>query len=728
MDGLCTRSCFLVIIFSAVLWLNVLAQTDDIDAQVLRDMYKALNKPIQLKDWKSDGGDPCGESWTGVSCDGSTAIYIDLHGLGITGNLGFSLLNLRSLKQLDLSSNNFQGEIPGSLPLNITHLNLANNNFSQNIPHTLTYMKHLRHLNLSHNALSGVLGDVFNGLEKMRDLDLSYNNFSGDLPSSFGFLKSLTRLLLQGNRFTGSVSLLGDLPLSELNVEDNHFSGVIPEKFQYINNLWIGGNRFDIVANSTPWKFPFDVLPNEQNIKSPPASESSAFEHYPTPKVSKHKKGRMGGGQIVGLVGGGTLLAACAALVIVIRIWQSQKQMLGSPSESGESSLQSLTITMAGDSEDIPYVSELEAPPAFKFWHLPPVNQTKSVKVPRRSFSRKHGIPISAKLYTVAELQLATNNFNEGNLLGEGSLGSVYRGKLPDGQILAVKLISTVQLSLTEEEQFLDVTRTVSRLRHPNIVALLGYCVEHGQHLLIYEYIRNLSLDDALHGVDCTSLSWGIRLRISLGVARALNYLHSSCMPPIAHSNLKAANVLLNEDFRPCISDCGLSVLRPLTSNRVKLKASEMAIADSGYIAPEHFQTGTSNIKADIYAFGVLLLELLTGKQPFDSSRPAEEQYLAKWASCRLHDREFLVNMVDPAIEGMISVKDLSRFADIISLCVQPEKEFRPPMADIVKSLMYLLHKHAPDEGNNNIYPFDGSFRSNASCFMGSPTLSYYSI
>lgn len=87
------------------------------------------------------------------------------------------------------------------------------------------------------------------------------------------------------------------------------------------------------------------------------------------------------------------------------------------------------------DSEDIPYVSELEAPPAFKFWHLPPVNQTKSVKVPRRSFSRKHGIPISAKLYTVAELQLATNNFNEGNLLGEGSLGSVYRGKLPDGQV-----------------------------------------------------------------------------------------------------------------------------------------------------------------------------------------------------------------------------------------------------------------------------------------------------
>lgn len=273
----------------------------------------------------------------------------------------------------------------------------------------------------------------------------------------------------------------------------------------------------------------------------------------------------------------------------------------------------------------------------------------------------------------------------------------------------------------------MDVIRRVARLSHPNIVKLLGYCVENGQHLLLYDYVSNLSLDDALHCVDYATLSWGLRLRVALGVARALNYMHSSCMPPVAHSNLKAANVLLNEELRPRLCDCGLAVLKPMTSNKVKLKASEMSIADCGYIAPEHVRIGISSIKADVYAFGVLLLELLTGRLPFDSSRPREEQYLVKWASSGLHDTEFLVNMVDPAIKGMISVKDLSRLADIMSLCIQPDKEYRTSMSEIVKALMRLLQKPAPDD-DINVDPIDGSFRTTSSSSRHSPSQSYYSI
>ncbi|XP_027174137.1 protein STRUBBELIG-RECEPTOR FAMILY 2 [Coffea eugenioides] len=729
--------CFAGIFFSAILSLNVLARTDDLDVQVLRSMYNALNRPPQLKGWKSEGGDPCDESWEGISCTGSSVIFVNLHGLELTGNLGLELFNLRSLKQLDVSSNNIQGEIPLGLPINLTHLNLANNNFSQNIPVSLSYMRHLRHLNLSHNALSGVLGDVFTDLEKLIEMDLSYNKFSGDLPSSFGSLANLTRLYLQGNEFTGSVVYLADLPLSDLNIEDNHFSGVIPEKFQSINNLWFGGNRFDSGKNYpyAPWKYPFEDFPNEQSITGPPTQESSAIESYPTHKVGGHKRRRLGSSKIGFLVGGGTLVAFCAALALVVRIRRAQNQKLRSIGSSRHS-LNSLAFSTSGEfsstaAEGSPHLSILSSSSGIKSLHLPPI-RSKPMKVSRRSFSKTSKVPISAKRYTVAELQLATNSFSEENLLGWGSLGSVYSAKLPDGELLAVKNISTVELSLHEEEQFLNVVRNASRLRHPNIVTLLGYCMEHGQHLLVYEYVRNLSLDDALHCTEYTPLSWDLRLRIALGVARGVNYLHSSCEPPVAHSNLKAANVLLDEDLRPRICDSGLAILRPLSSNSVKLKASEMAIADSGYIATEDVYIGMNNLKADVYAFGVLLLELLTGRPSFDSSKPTEEQFLVQWASRRLHDSDYLAGMVDPAIKTSISPQDLSRFADIVSLCVQPVREFRATMSEVVESLLVFIQKPAPGIGTDTADgegdPCNRSFRSTNSRFFGSPTLSYYSI
>ncbi|KAL3533896.1 hypothetical protein ACH5RR_007417 [Cinchona calisaya] len=729
--------CLIGLVFSANLSLKVLAITDDLDLQVLRSMYNALNRPPQLKGWNLVGGDPCDDSWEGVSCSGSSVIFIKLHGLELTGNLGFELFNLHSLKQLDISSNNIQGEIPLGLPYTLTHLNLASNKFSRNIPYSLAYMKHLRHLNLSHNALSGVLGDFFAGLESLVEMDLSYNNFNGDLPSSFGYLTNLTSLYLQGNAFTGSVIYLANLPLSDLNIQDNHFSGVIPEQFQSINNLWFDGNWFDRGENYPypPWKYPFDNMPNEQNITSPPTQQSSAMESYPTRKVGGHKKRRVRSGKIGFLVGGGTLLAACAALALVVHIRRSQNQKLGRIGSS-RNSLRSLAFRTnrefsCTDIEGSPHISVVNSPPGIRPWHLPPV-RTKTLKVSRRSFSNSNNIPISSKLFTVAELQLATNSFSEDKLLGQGSLGSVYRAELPDGEFLAVKNISTVQLSLHEEEQFLNVVRIASRLRHPNIVTLLGYCIEHGQHLLVYEYVRNLSIDEALHCAGYTPLSWRLRLRIALGVARGVNYLHSSCVPPVAHNNLKAANILLDEHLRPRICDCGLAILRPLSSKGVKLKASETAIADSGYITPEDVYTGTNSIKADVYAFGVLLLELLTGRRPFDSSKPTEEQFLVKWASNKLHDNDCLAEMVDPTIKTTVSPKDLSRFADIITLCVQPEKEFRPTMSEVVESLLFLPKRSTPSIGtgteNGEVDPYNRSFHSINSPLFGSPTHSYYSI
>ncbi|MED6130409.1 hypothetical protein PIB30_116875 [Stylosanthes scabra] len=361
---------------------------------------------------------------------------------------------------------------------------------------------------------------------------------------------------------------------------------------------------------------------------------------------------------------------------------------------------------------------------------LPRLHQSNIDEASRRSFSRRSKSTGRTQVYTVSELQFATNGFNECNILGEGSLGTVYRAKFPGGKILAVKNINLAGVSYREEEKFLDVICTASRLKHPNIVALNGYCLERGKHLLVYDYVRNLTLHDALHIDVYQPLSWILRLRIALGVARALDYLHSAFSPPVAHGNLKAANVLLDENLMPRLSDCGLAVLRPLRSNQ----AIKSPAADLGYLSPDHGRVGGSSRKKDVFAFGVLLLEMLTGRKAFDGARPTDEQYLVKWASPRLHDNSSLEQMVDPCMKRTFSSKALSRYAAIVSLCIQPSRHFRPQMSEVVDSLVSFSQKFnrpkggVADGGNNmELDSFEISFRSSNTRFLASPAFSHLS-
>ncbi|XP_022154227.1 protein STRUBBELIG-RECEPTOR FAMILY 2 [Momordica charantia] len=730
---------FSVVVYSTILTSLARAFTNPPDVTALQDFYSALNYPSELKGWRKEGGDPCEESWAGVSCSGSSVIYLKLHGLNLTGNLGGQLNSLNTLKQLDVSSNRLTGGIPRNLPPNATHINMAFNNLSENIPHTLSNLGSLRHLNLSHNTLSGVIGNVFTGLQNLREMDLSYNGFTGDLPSSFGSLTNITRLFLQDNKFTGSVAYLSHLPLIDLNIQDNYFSGIIPGSFRTIPNLWIGGNRFRQEVNSPPWDFPLEKAPVVKNISGPPTTKSNAIQNYPSRgSIVRHEKKRLGPGGIVLLVGGITLVVTFTALFVVFTMKKVHEKKINlkisnilprslplDKSEDGSST------APEESSRSLSLSSLLMGGPR----PIPLLNHTRTEKFSgRKGFSKRCRLPVRTKVYTLAELQSATNNFSDANLLGEGSLGAVYRAEFPDGQVLAVKNINMEELSFTEEEQFLDVVWTASRLRHPNIVTLFGYCVEHGQHLLGYEYVRNLSLGDALHCEAYMPLSWTVRFQIALGVARALDYLHTSFFPPFAHCNLKASNILLDEELMPRICDCGLSVLRPLVINRVKTKASEIVSGDRGYLAPEHGQPGFDNTRSDVYSFGVLLLELVTGRKPFDNSKPRKEQSLVKWASSRLHDNESLEQMVDPGIKGTFSSKTLSRFVDIISLGIQPVKEFRPPMSEIVEHLTKLQKKMemekrgAAELGSvTEVDPFEKSFRSTNTGFVSSPAYSYCS-
>lgn len=176
-----------------------------------------------------------------------------------------------------------------------------------------------------------------------------------------------------------------------------------------------------------------------------------------------------------------------------------------------------------------------------------------------------------------------------------------------------------------------------------------------------------------------------MRIKIALGSAKALEYLHEVCEPPVVHKNFKSTNILLDDNFEPLVSDCGFATL---------LSDSFATQLSNGYGAPE-LELGTYTQQSDVFSFGVVMLELLTGRRPYDRTRPRGEQYLVRWAISQLHDIDALSKMVDPSLNGSYPSKSLSHFADIISLCVQAEPEFRPPMSEIVQKLLNMMQKES---------------------------------
>ncbi|KAK1282321.1 Protein STRUBBELIG-RECEPTOR FAMILY 2 [Acorus calamus] len=393
-------------------------------------------------------------------------------------------------------------------------------------------------------------------------------------------------------------------------------------------------------------------------------------------------------GATAGIAVTAVLLAGAVASYFLIKLHSAHKHRKDR-SNGAKNSLYSLPITM-------PRVSKERPPDSFvtHLWH-PPLHQIKPDRTSRRkSCSEGNGILLAAKLYFASDLLAATNNFGDENLIGEGSLGRVYRAKLPDDQVVAVKKIDMADLALCEEDEFLELISNSSHLRHPNITCLLGYCVDQGLYALLYEYVGHGTLSDALHFSNDNSqipLSWKRRMSIAHGVTQALEYLHCTSSPPVAHGNLKAANVLLDDKLIPHLSDCGLTGLRPYTG--FKSKIPEIPIHGKGYNAPESSIPGSDKTKSEVYSFGVMLLELLTGKNALDSSIDGEEQSLVEWASSRLQSMTLLEEIVDPAIRGTIPKKGLSFFADIVSRCTQAEPELRPQMPEITDLLVQLVQR-----------------------------------
>ncbi|KAL2325627.1 hypothetical protein Fmac_024685 [Flemingia macrophylla] len=284
--------------------------------------------------------------------------------------------------------------------------------------------------------------------------------------------------------------------------------------------------------------------------------------------------------------------------------------------------------------------------------------------------------------FTLRDLEHATNRFSKENVIGEGGYGVVYRGELINGTPVAVKKILN-NIGQAEKEFRVEV-EAIGHVRHKNLVRLLGYCMEGTHRMLVYEYVNNGNLEQWLHGAmrHHGYLTWEARIKILVGTAKALAYLHEAIEPKVVHRDIKSSNILIDDDFNAKVSDFGLAKLLGAGKSYVATRV----MGTFGYVAPEYANTGLLNEKSDVYSFGVVLLEAITGRDPVDYGRPAQEVNMVDWLKMMIGNRRS-EEVVDLNIEARPSTRALKRALLTALRCVDPDSEKRPKMGQVVRML-----------------------------------------
>ncbi|KAF8698693.1 hypothetical protein HU200_034943 [Digitaria exilis] len=504
-------------------------------------------------------------------------------------------------------------------------------------------------------GLNGTLGYNMNLLTELSELlvdssptysvfqcyvNLGHNQLS-DINVVFNQLTNLTTFYLQNNQFTGTIDVLTDLPLTDLNIANNQFSGSIPDKLKSIGNLQTSGNSFSNSPAPVATAPPSDSPPSRPSPSSSHSNDNSTRSRGSDNDNSSSgsKSSKVGNAAVAGIVITLVVVGALVAFFLIKRKSMKRKQ--------------------GGDPEKNAHLSPLASGKIKQLRPIRSISLSTTGKELRKNVSMNLKPPSKIELHKSYEND-PTNNpiVKEVNLSSIGA--TAYT--VADLQVLAVKKINFSAIPDHPSDFFMKLVADIAKLNHPNLSEIDGYCSEHGQCLLAYEFYKNGSLHDFLHLSDgnSRSLSWHSRVKIALGSAQGIRE---------------------SDD-------------------------------NSGYSAPEVIMSGQYSQKSDVYSFGVVMLELLTGRKAFDSSQPRSQQSLVRWATPQLHDIDSLDQMVDPALEGLYPAKSLSRFADAVALCVQPEPEFRPPILEVVQSLVRLVQRSSMGAGlssERNSWRFDGS-------------------
>jgi serine/threonine protein kinase len=328
------------------------------------------------------------------------------------------------------------------------------------------------------------------------------------------------------------------------------------------------------------------------------------------------------------------------------------------------------------------------------WWLYKVIKKRKEIKLKKKFFKRNGGLLLQqqlsssennvqkTKLFNSNELENATDRFNENRILGKGGQGTVYKGMLVDGRIVAIKKCNTVDNG--NLEQFINEIIILSQINHRNVVKLLGCCLETEVPLLVYEFISNGTLFQYLHeeNEEFPFLTWEMRLRIATEVAGALSYLHSAASLPIYHRDIKSSNILLDDKYRAKVADFGTSRSVAIDQTHV----TTLVCGTFGYLDPEYFQTSQFTDKSDVYSFGIVLIELLTGEKPVSSTRSQKGRCLSTYFIHSVKENH-LFDILDTQVRREENKEEVMAIANLAKRCLHMNGKKRPTMIEIMMEL-----------------------------------------
>ncbi|XP_052189613.1 systemin receptor SR160 [Diospyros lotus] len=517
-------------------------------------------------------------------------------------------------------------------------------------------------LDLSYNLLEGSIPKELGSMYYLSVLNLGHNNFSGSIPPELGGMKMLAILDLSYNRLNGLIpqSLSGLAMLGEIDFSNNNLSGVIPQSapfdtfpdFRFGNNSGLCG-------------YPLPVCGAD-------SSSSSSSQH----QMSHRKQASLAGSVAMGLL----FSLFCIFGVILVAI-ESKKRR-----KKKEAALEAY---MEGHSH---------SGNANSSWKLTSAREALSINL--ATFEK----PL--RKLTFADLLEATNGFHNDSLIGSGGFGDVYRAQLKDGSIVAIKKL--IHISGQGDREFTAEMETIGKIKHRNLVPLLGYCKVGEERLLVYEYMKYGSLEDVLHdrkkiGIK---LNWAARRKIAIGAGRGLAFLHHNCIPHIIHRDMKSSNVLLDENLEARVSDFGMA--RLMSAMDTHLSVSTLA-GTPGYVPPEYYQSFRCSTKGDVYSYGVVLLELLTGKQPTDSADFGDNN-LVGWV--KQHAKTRISDVFDPELlkEDPSLEIELLQHLNVACACLDDRPLKRPNMIQVMAMFKEIQAGGSGIDSMSTIAGEDASF------------------
>ncbi|KAK8588653.1 hypothetical protein V6N12_023077 [Hibiscus sabdariffa] len=495
-------------------------------------------------------------------------------------------------------------------------LGIPSQNLSGSLSPSIGNLTNLRIVLLQNNNITGSIPSELGKLSNIQTLDLSDNSFTGEIPTSLGYLRTLQYMRLNNN------SLSGACPLSLANMTQLAFLDLS------YNNLRepvprFAAKTFSIVGNplicptgAEPECHGMTLMPMSMNLNSTQAAQ-------PSGRPRSHKIA-IAFGSSIGCV-------SLMFLILGILLWWRRRQ-----------------------NEQIFF----------------DVKDRHHEEVSLGNLRR----------FQFRELQIATHNFSNKNILGKGGFGNVYKGVLQDGTIVAVKRLKDGNAA-GGEIQFQTEVEMISLAVHRNLLRLYGFCITSTEKLLVYPYMSNGSVASRLKGKP--ALDWGTRKRIAIGAARGLLYLHEQCDPKIIHRDVKAANILLDDYCEAVVGDFGLAKLLDHQDSHVTTAVRGTV----GHIAPEYLSTGQSSDKTDVFGFGILLLELITGQRALEFGKAANQKgAMLDWVR-KIHQEKKLEVLVDKDLKTNYDRIELEEMVQVALLCTQYLPGHRPKMSEVVRML-----------------------------------------